>query len=339
MTQYHPRKNDQGQPVFLKAPSQPTDLTSWSNPLQRASVVPDSPMPDSVCCIPIAEWKDAPSDIAGWEALAAPGKFKEPALKVKSGKYPASGVVILEPDERIWVISPSNQYAGYVNTFPKGTIHPGEKISLQANALKEAYEEAGLKVELLDFLVDSDRTTTTTRYYLARRICGNPAAMGWESQCVHLVPRDQLSAFVTSSKDAGILKAIDKKLPGLIVEKRQVIKPSDSPVRLHELSEISAQFSIKGDFTDTEMARIRCGCRRHSDDDKWFIYCEGDRCYFHRASSGYLFFVVDFRRNGSNSERPWVIEKCIVSLGALQDIIPSEPMLLELIDYCLLGKW
>ena len=115
---------------------------------------------------------------------------------------------MVEADGRVWVVSPSNKFGGYTNTFPKGKLDPQEEISLRANALKEVFEEAGLHVALTGFLCDSVRSTSVTRYYLARRVGGNPADMGWESQAVHLVPVSQLAAFVSHPNDQSILSAL-----------------------------------------------------------------------------------------------------------------------------------
>lgn len=158
--------------------------------------------------IEVMSWQDPPNDNAGWERLAAPSNFDEPAFKALAGKKTSSGVVVAEPDGRIWVVSPSNQFGGYANTFPKGRLDPGEKLSLRANAVKEAYEESGLKIELTGFLADSYRSTSTTRYYLGRRAGGNPADMGWETQAVHLVLRALLSAVANHKDDQVILAAL-----------------------------------------------------------------------------------------------------------------------------------
>ena len=104
----------------------------------------------------------------------------------------AAGAVIEEADGRLWLVAPTNGYAGYKTTFPKG--RPESGASLQVTAIREAYEEAGLKVEITGFLADLPRSQTQTRYYTARRVGGTPAAMGWESQAVHLVPRSKLAA-------------------------------------------------------------------------------------------------------------------------------------------------
>lgn len=214
MKHYHPNKNDNGQLVELLHPTQPTGQAEWGNPTGLATITPRSAMPDAVGEIMIHSWTTAPRDPAGWERLAEMATFDEPPFKVKLGKKPASGTVVVEPDGRVWVISPSNRFGGYTNTFPKGTIYPQQNFSLRANALKETYEESGLQIELCGFLADSDRSETTTRYYLARRIGGNPANMGWETQAVHLIPRSQLAQFVSHQNDKVVLKALDVKTPG-----------------------------------------------------------------------------------------------------------------------------
>jgi 8-oxo-dGTP pyrophosphatase MutT (NUDIX family) len=208
MKTYHPRTNDQGTAVELKQPHQPTALTAWGNPNQLATVTPDSPMPASVGDLVIAPWLEAPTSNEGWKQLAAAIAFDEPPLKPVLGRLPASGAVVVEPDGRVWVVSPSNRFGGYANTFPKGKNELAQALCLRANALKEVFEEAGLQVELTGFLCDSIRSTSVTRYYLARRLGGNPAEMCWESQAVHLVPAAQLAAFVSHPNDQSILAAL-----------------------------------------------------------------------------------------------------------------------------------
>jgi ADP-ribose pyrophosphatase YjhB (NUDIX family) len=206
MKSLHPRKDDAGRQVELKSPSSPTSLESWGDSLERATVIPDGPMPARLNGIDVVSWIGAPTDTAGWAKLATTQEFTEPPMTTAPGKFAASGVVILESDGRVWVVSPSNQHGGYVNTFPKGKLDPG--MGLRANALKEGFEESGLQVILTGFLCDSLRSTSVTRYYTARRVGGHPADMCWESQAVHLVPRELLNSFVTHPNDQGVLQAL-----------------------------------------------------------------------------------------------------------------------------------
>ena len=208
MTTLHPHKNDHGQPVILMSPSTPSSLGAWADASQHAIVTPRSPMPAVLNGLSFTSWQDPPCDGAGWEQLAASSDFVEPPFKAIAGKKVSSGVVVVELDGRIWVVSPSNRFGGYTNTFPKGTLSPGEKLSLRANAIKETFEETGLKVELTGFLADCDRSTGPARYYLGRRLGGNPADMGWETQAVHLVPRELLPGVTSHKNDGAILAAL-----------------------------------------------------------------------------------------------------------------------------------
>ncbi len=210
MSYFHPQKNDKGQQVTIHHPSQATQLSAWHDATQIATCVPGGLVPESISGIPLHSWTDIPTDSAGWEKQVESTTFDEPAFTVN--KAPASGVVVVEPDGRLWVVSPTNQFGGYTHTFPKGRLDK-LNLSFRANAIKEATEESGLRVELLAYLCDAERDTTTTRYYLARRIGGNPADMGWESQATHLVPRSQLAKFVTHKNDQAVLAALDRLLP------------------------------------------------------------------------------------------------------------------------------
>lgn len=205
---YHPRLNKAGARVLIEHPSQATDLASWADPGQIATVAPDGPMPESLHGIAFQSWQDAPVGEDAWNEFAGEPNFDEPAFVVPEGKKAASGAVIVEPDQRIWVVSPTNQFWTYINTFPKGTVPSTSRLSLRANALKEVFEESGLRVELTGFLADSDRTNSFTRYYLARRVGGNPADMGWETQAVHLVPPEQLHEFLNQNVDRELLRTL-----------------------------------------------------------------------------------------------------------------------------------
>ena len=54
------------------------------------------------------------------------------------------------------------------------------------------------------FRVERDRHNS----WLAQRVAGNPADMGWETQAVMLVPPQHLAQVVTHPNDAPILQAL-----------------------------------------------------------------------------------------------------------------------------------
>ena len=206
MIHLHPKPDEHGRPVRIGSPSTPTAMHGWSSAQEVATVVPGGPMPPALNGMVVRCWADAPVGLSGWEDRVAAHPVSEPHFACPPGLKAAAGVVAMEPDGRFWLVSPSNQFAGYVNTFPKGTVDSG--AGLQATALREAFEESGLEVRLTAFLVDVKRSLSYTRYYLARRIGGSPADMGWESQAMHLVPRARLADFLTHKNDAPVLAAI-----------------------------------------------------------------------------------------------------------------------------------
>lgn len=201
----HPRTGEKGQKVMIHYPHQPTPEATWHMPGEVATCTPGSVLPAALHGVPFAPWKEAPKTREDWDYVTGQNdELEEPAMELQDKKVPASGVLVLEPDGRVWVISPTNGFGNTHATFPKGGRENG--LSLQANAIKEAYEETGLQVEIDSFLGDLVRSTSIARYYLARRVGGMPSAMGWESQAVHLVPAGKLVEFVD--------RADDKKLAG-----------------------------------------------------------------------------------------------------------------------------
>ena len=174
MTHYHPQLNDHGKPVIIDHQSTPTGLDRWANPTEVATVVPEGEMPAELNGIAFQPWH-APTSDKEWASVEGQADIVEPPFAVPPGKKPAAGVVIVEADDRVWLVAPTNAFGGYKNSFPKGRRETG--ASLQATAIRETFEEAGLKVEITGFLIDLPRSTTRTRYYTARRIAGNPADM------------------------------------------------------------------------------------------------------------------------------------------------------------------
>jgi len=201
---HHPRRDDQGRLVRIRQPSIASPLDQWLDPAAIAITVPAGTMPALLNGIALAY----PSATGGDE----PEYFDEPPFEPPAGLAPAAGVVTLESDGRVWLVAPTNGYGGYKVTFPKGKLEPG--FGHRAIARKEAWEECGLRVTLTGFLADVPRSTSHTRYYLARRIGGTPAAMGWESQAVWLVPRLRLAEVVTHAADRPLLAALARDQDG-----------------------------------------------------------------------------------------------------------------------------
>lgn len=206
MSIIHPRPDETGKPVVIKYPSTPSTMKAWTDPTVTATVVPDGQVPAELNGIALSLWMDYPRTTEGWDYVDGLNEgIDEPSMET-GGKKPAAGAVILEPDGRVWLVHPTNQFGGYQATFPKGRVDAG--LSLQAAALRECWEEAGLQVRLTGWLGDFERTTTRTRLYLAKRVGGSPAAMGWESQAVSLVPLTQLGEMLNGAADKPVLERL-----------------------------------------------------------------------------------------------------------------------------------
>ncbi len=207
----HPRPDDDGRRVTIRHPSVPSPLEAFADPTQTAVVVPDGKTPALLNGIALDSWTSAPTTPKAWVQLAAQAGIHEPPLVSKPGRKLSVGAVVIESDGRFWAMAPTNAFGGYKATFPKGTIDPG--MTPQAAAIRETFEESGLQVVITGWIGDFERTTSVTRYYFAQRTGGNPAAMGWESQAVMLIPREKLFRVLHHVKDNELLTAVLAKLP------------------------------------------------------------------------------------------------------------------------------
>jgi 8-oxo-dGTP pyrophosphatase MutT (NUDIX family) len=205
----HPQINHKGDAVQINEPSKATNDSTWANPNSIATFTPEGDAPKVLNGVPMKPWLNHPVDDEEWDAVEGQDYDLDdllPPLGEGSNKGTAAGVVIEEEDGRVWIIHPTNAFGGYSATFPKGHDEPG--MSLQATAIKEAFEESGLQVEITGFAMDVDRTTTVCRYYTAKRVGGTPAAMGWESQAVSLVPRHRLYEILNRSTDHPLAESL-----------------------------------------------------------------------------------------------------------------------------------
>ncbi|WP_449406123.1 NUDIX hydrolase [Massilia phosphatilytica] len=173
---WHPQPDDDGRKVRLHAPSCEANLDGLADPQAALTFVPGSVCAGMLDGVPLAPCARATVDDACRRTGAAPA-FDEPPFVLPAGRHAAAGAVVREADGRLGSWRRRTRSAAIRPTFPKGRVEPG--LTLQATAIREVWEESGLHVELTAWLGDFSRTQTFTRFYVARRIGGHPAQMGW----------------------------------------------------------------------------------------------------------------------------------------------------------------
>jgi len=202
----HPKLNDSGQPVIIDSPSTPTPDTTWSDASTTAVFTPGSSTPQSLGKTEVKSWNPPQSGWAGITGTKESLDRRNPFTETP-GKKTGAGVIIIEDDGRIWLLSPTNAFGGYMATFPKGTVEPG--LTMQENAIKEAWEETGLKVDIVGVLGDYERDTSKARYYIAVRSGGSPKDMGWEAQALNLATINDAKSLLNKQVDKKILNDLE----------------------------------------------------------------------------------------------------------------------------------
>lgn len=209
----HPQMGEDGKPVTIDYPSRASSPQTWTDKNKTATFTPGSATPEKLNGVKISSWK-APTDKAGWAKVDGTNPDLDALpFQPHPTKKTGAGVMVVEPDGRVWLTRPTNSFGGYVHTFPKGTAEDG--LSLQQNAIKEAYEETGLKVKIVGVLGDYERDTSKARFFVARRVGGTPKDMGWESQAMRLAPMKEALQLLNKPHDKDILNALSYELSTL----------------------------------------------------------------------------------------------------------------------------
>jgi len=91
-------------------------------------------------------------------------------------------------------------------------------------------------------------------------------------------------------------------------------------------------------FTQEEYDRMSFGLIPHEMEDKWFIFMEGDRLYFHRSWTGHCIYQVQLQNDGGN----YSVTEALVNRDGSQykstDDAYDTALLSFLIDNFLLGR-
>lgn len=324
----HPCPDDKGHPVTIKFPSSPTTLFAWLDPGQAATVVPEGPVPHELNGIPLLPWRQLPANREEWTHLAQEMTFDEPTFIVPKHKTPAAGAVVVEPDGRVWLVSPTNDYGGYKQTFAKGTV---KHLSLKATALKEVFEKSGLRVELMAHLIDITKTNSHTRYYLAHRIGGTPSAMGWKSQAAHLVPLELVKELLNMRVDHPIVDRLMEVWGAWAGRFQEQLEPLPTALRRRPSRAIQpdpthpvpASASKYASQDADAIASLACAAINAKQKSEAIKYCKLAALVFHhQGKSGLAQFFVKFVHEATAKEKEVELPAPPSQLGEL-DPSPS----------------
>lgn len=134
--------------------------------------------------------KAQPGTLNGIDFAPAPPKFWEKVKDVDVKEPPPlkrvdrAGVLIQEPDGRIWIVQPTGGFGSRKYTIPGGGVEAG--LTTQQNALKEVWEETGLQVEITGHLGDFEDSNNKNngRLYIGKRVGGAP----WDAKIEPHIP-------------------------------------------------------------------------------------------------------------------------------------------------------
>lgn len=142
---------------------------------------------------------------------AAPPKHTKPSAPPAAPKPPkppytppplrrAAGGFVTDANGLILLREPKNHFDGYVWTFPKGGIDPGE--SDEQGAIREVEEEAGVKVRIVAPVPGEWKGgTSTNRYFLMDYLGELPEGHDEETEQVAWVTYDEAKAMISETKN------------------------------------------------------------------------------------------------------------------------------------------
>jgi ADP-ribose pyrophosphatase YjhB (NUDIX family) len=205
-------------------------------PLGTPSVTPSGPVPPETI---FTTGTPQPGTLNGVAFSSAPPKFWEKVKDVDIKEPPPArhidraSVMIQEPDGRIWIVKPTNDYGGRGHTFPGGGVEPG--LTDQQNALKEVWEETGLQVEITGHLGDfkDSNTGKNGRLYIGRRVGGAP----WDAKIEsHII--DQKTGKPAAESETVVLATPEHAL--------KLLKRTDDLAQLMTVNPIPIDTAVEG---------------------------------------------------------------------------------------------
>lgn len=209
----------------------------------------------------------------------------------------AYGVVLVNAKNEVMLREPSGHYGGYVWTYAKGRRNKNE--SPAETAIREAYEETGYRVELLDVIPGVfSGTTSSSAFYLAGPL-GKQAKPTNETMATRWVGFEDAAELIaqTASKtgrdrDLAILDSARKVLGRLPWSRRPSVCGDDW--RIKPLPRKRGEIVLDIAYDAGAMAGIFKGFLPTAMEEKWFAWFDGSVLHLHRSWTGFCIYQVNF---------------------------------------------
>jgi 8-oxo-dGTP pyrophosphatase MutT (NUDIX family) len=141
------------------------------------------------------------------------GDLDEPALEAPSGTYRSAGIVLVDERGHVTIREPANHYGGYVWSYAKGRMDPGE--TAQQTARRELGEETGLTGRVLAMIGDFKGDTSVTRLYVGVRTGGDETT-GPETWSVKTVSSFTAFEVLNKPRDRAVLVRLVELAAGIV---------------------------------------------------------------------------------------------------------------------------
>ena len=184
-------KDDQGMQLFMSIVS---DIIDFSDDDFTA---PETPKDSEQ-----TEVEDSELSGADTESLV-PEKPSKKSKKIEEGaesgipEADAYGGVLIH-DGKVLLREPSNHFGGYVWTFAKGRVDPGEDP--QTVALREVYEETGYHAKITHYLPNAYGGSTSATGMFIMEPVGQPDKFGWETQSIKWATYEEAVDLINETK-------------------------------------------------------------------------------------------------------------------------------------------
>lgn len=131
-------------------------------------------------------------------------------------KWTSAGGVVLDGRGRIALVQQRDRKGRWRWTLPKGRMDPGERP--EATALREVYEESGLRVRIVRPLLRHEGRLHFT-YYFEMALERDDGVHDDETRAVRFVALDQAVDLVRSRRDLGVLRRLVEMRTGVVSSK------------------------------------------------------------------------------------------------------------------------